>query len=169
MLLVIAGNLSFIFKTCKYLCFSESDLLEWNWSTELFFFFFLGRRFFHNFQLFELMILKNGLHVQFCIFALLLFWCNSTHSDFSYTQKCCGSFPFGNLLKVVRFQTEEWHVLYTGHIWILQISLHRTVGSEVEIFGVILRILSISLFTEEGEQLMLILSADPFHISNLVK
>lgn len=72
------------------------------------------------------------------------------------------SFPFGNLLKVVRFQTEEWHVLCTGHIRVLQTSLHRTVKSEIEILGVILRILSISLLTEDREQLMLILSVAPF-------
>lgn len=46
---------------------------------------------------------------------------------FFYTQKCCGSFPFENLLKVLRFQSEEWHVLCTGHVWVLQTSLHRTV------------------------------------------
>lgn len=90
-------------------------------------FFSLGKRFFHNFQLLELMILKSGLLVQFHIFPLLLFWCSSTRSDFSYTQKCCGSLPVGNLLQVVRFQIEECHVLCTGHMRVLQTSLHRTV------------------------------------------
>lgn len=36
------------------------------------------------------------------------------------------------------------------------------VKSEIEILGVILRILSISLLTEDREQLMLILSVAPF-------
>lgn len=58
------------FKKCLY--FSESALLEWNWSIELFFF-FLGKRFFHNFQFLELVILKNGLCVQFYILHFFYF------------------------------------------------------------------------------------------------
>lgn len=89
------------------------------------------------------------------------FGCNNTVIFLTHGNSVW-SFPFGNLLKVVRFQTEEWHVLCTGHIRVLQTSLHRTVKSEIEILGVILRILSISLLTEDREQLMLILSVAPF-------
>lgn len=45
------------------------------------------------------------------------------------THRNAGSLPVGNLLQLVRFQIEECHILCTGHMRVLQTSLHRTVSA----------------------------------------
>lgn len=97
----------------------------------------------------------------FC-FAFFFFWCNNTHSDFSYTRKFCVVL---SIWKPESGQVSDWGMtcfMHRAHPSPADFLTQNCVKSEVEILGVILRILSISLLTEDREQVMLILSVAPF-------
>lgn len=88
---------------------------------------FSGNRFFCNLQISELIILKNGLNVRFCM--LTGFYVIELGVTFLTYRNSVWFFPFGSMLKKAMFQTKEWNILWTGHIQVMQATLHNNVSA----------------------------------------